>query len=59
MHCNFRIEKLDGDKGYRVTYKTPDGPESTMDVGLVMMATGRKPKSKDIGLEVRVFRRDT
>lgn len=44
-----KIEKLP-DGSFSVTVKGPEG-ERTVEVGLVMMATGRKPKSAGIGLE--------
>jgi hypothetical protein len=40
--------------GYVVDWKASgEGGEGQLEVGLVMMATGREPKSKGIGLEVR------
>eukprot|EP00878_Enallax_costatus_P014556 GHUV01015227.1.p1 GENE.GHUV01015227.1~~GHUV01015227.1.p1 ORF type:complete len:416 (+),score=110.51 GHUV01015227.1:307-1554(+) len=40
------------DEHYTVTYRAgADGPEQTVDVGLVMMATGRKPRTKGLNLE--------
>ncbi|KAI8473138.1 MAG: hypothetical protein J3K34DRAFT_189860 [Monoraphidium minutum] len=46
-----KIEKL-GQDYYRVTCRqSASGEERTIDVGLVMMATGRKPRSNVIGLE--------
>lgn len=41
-----------GERDYVVTYKSGSGAEETLEVGLVMMATGRKPKTQGIGLEV-------
>jgi hypothetical protein len=38
--------------GYIVHFKGPEG-ESSLQVGLVMMATGRKPRTQGLGLEVR------
>jgi pyruvate/2-oxoglutarate dehydrogenase complex dihydrolipoamide dehydrogenase (E3) component len=31
------------------------GAERTFDVGLVMMATGRKPRTEGLGIEVRLW----
>lgn len=36
---------------YVVTYKKNDGTEGELEVGQVMMATGREPKTKGLGLE--------
>lgn len=48
-----RIVK-NGEGSYTVTYRTgSDGPEQTMEVGLVMMATGRHPRVAGLNLEVR------
>lgn len=45
------IEKV-GEHHYRVTCaKAGGGGERVLEVGLVMMATGRKPKSDDLGLK--------
>jgi pyruvate/2-oxoglutarate dehydrogenase complex dihydrolipoamide dehydrogenase (E3) component len=37
---------------YTVSFKSPDGPEQSLEVGLVMMATGRSPRTAGLGLEV-------
>lgn len=37
---------------YTVSFKSPDGPEQTLEVGLVMMATGRSPRTEGLNLEV-------
>jgi pyruvate/2-oxoglutarate dehydrogenase complex dihydrolipoamide dehydrogenase (E3) component len=38
---------------YLVTYRAgADGPEQQLEVGLVMMATGRRPRTQHLGLEV-------
>jgi hypothetical protein len=43
-----------GEDSYTVTYRAgKDGPEQTMDVGLVMMATGRHPRVESLNLQVR------
>eukprot|EP00798_Chlamydomonas_sp_ICE-L_P010161 gene10161-8065_t len=48
--CNpTKIEKK-GD-GFTLHYKNAAGEELSMDVGLVMMATGRKPRTYNLGLE--------
>lgn len=52
-HCFCRIVKHD-EGHYTVSYKSPDGPEQCMEVGLVMMATGRSPRAQGLGLEVRL-----
>lgn len=50
-----RIVK-NGEGSYTVTYRTgSDGPEQTMEVGLVMMATGRHPRVAGLNLEVGVL----
>ncbi len=47
-----RIVKHDPEH-YTVTYRAgSDGPEQTLDVGLVMMATGRLPRTRGLGLKV-------
>lgn len=47
------------DDHYTVTYRAgTDGPEQTLDVGLVMMATGRKPRTKGLNLEVGALTAD-
>lgn len=51
---DFRIIKR-GEEDYVVSYQTPKGEEKTLEVGLVMMATGRKPRTKALGLEVRLM----
>lgn len=52
FHPLTRIEKLE-DGSFRVTVRAgADGAERTIDVGLVMMATGRKPRIQGLGLEV-------
>jgi pyruvate/2-oxoglutarate dehydrogenase complex dihydrolipoamide dehydrogenase (E3) component len=49
-----RIVK-NGDRSYTVTYRQgADGAEQQMEVGLVMMATGRHPRVAGLNLEVRV-----
>lgn len=50
FHC--RITK-DEDGQYTVHYKSED-KESTVRVGLVMFGTGRKPNTRNIGLEVSI-----
>lgn len=51
-----RIEKK-GEDSYTVTYRSgSDGPEQQLDVGLVMMATGRHPRVSGLNLEVRGVR---
>lgn len=41
-----------GENSYTVTYRAgKDGPEQTMDVGLVMMATGRHPRVESLNLQ--------
>jgi hypothetical protein len=52
LHISCRIVKHAEDH-YTVTYKAPDGPEQSLEVGLVMMATGRSPRTAGLGLEVR------
>jgi hypothetical protein len=48
-----RIEKLP-DGRFRVTARAAaSGEERSFEVGLVMMATGRKPRTQGLGLEVR------
>lgn len=48
-----RIVK-NGENNYTVTYRAgSDGPEQTMEVGLVMMATGRHPRVGGLNLQVR------
>jgi pyruvate/2-oxoglutarate dehydrogenase complex dihydrolipoamide dehydrogenase (E3) component len=43
-----------GENSYTVTYRAgKDGPEQTMDVGLVMMATGRHPRVESLNLQVK------
>jgi pyruvate/2-oxoglutarate dehydrogenase complex dihydrolipoamide dehydrogenase (E3) component len=42
-----------GEGSYTVTYRAgSDGPEQQLEVGLVMMATGRHPRVKGLNLEV-------
>jgi hypothetical protein len=50
-YCRRRIVKHAEDH-YTVSFKSPDGPEQTLEVGLVMMATGRSPRTAGLGLEV-------
>ncbi|MBQ0058392.1 MAG: dihydrolipoyl dehydrogenase [Lachnospiraceae bacterium] len=38
-------------EGLKVTYAAKDGSESTVDADVVLMAGGRRPNSRDIGLE--------
>ena len=40
-----------GENGYLLTVKSAAGEERVLDVGLVMFATGRKPRTHDLGLE--------
>ena len=47
---NYRIEKED-DGTFTVFYKNQDG-ESSIKAGVVMFGTGRKPNTRNIGLEV-------
>jgi pyruvate/2-oxoglutarate dehydrogenase complex dihydrolipoamide dehydrogenase (E3) component len=48
-----RIVK-NGEDSYSVTYRAgSDGPEQTLEVGLVMMATGRHPRVAGLNLQVR------
>lgn len=50
---SYRIVK-NGEDSYTVTYRAgSDGPEQTMEVGLVMMATGRHPRVGGLNLQVR------
>ncbi|WIA38411.1 hypothetical protein OEZ86_001737 [Tetradesmus obliquus] len=49
-HLPTKIVKHD-EGHYTVSYKSPDGPEQSMEVGLVMMATGRSPRTQGLGLE--------
>jgi pyruvate/2-oxoglutarate dehydrogenase complex dihydrolipoamide dehydrogenase (E3) component len=53
-HSRCRIVKHAEDH-YTVSFKAPDGPEQTMEVGLVMMATGRSPRTQGLGLEVSLL----
>jgi len=47
-----RIEKK-GEDSYTVTYRSgSDGPEQQLEVGLVMMATGRHPRVSGLNLQV-------
>jgi pyruvate/2-oxoglutarate dehydrogenase complex dihydrolipoamide dehydrogenase (E3) component len=42
-----------GEDNYTVTYRAgSDGPEQTLEVGLVMMATGRHPRVAGLNLQV-------
>jgi hypothetical protein len=51
-HC-CRVVPAEGG-GYDVTLRQGrDGPEQQLHTGLVMMATGRGPKTQGLGLEVR------
>lgn len=51
MHA-FRIVK-EGDHQYMLHYTDGSGAAQSVGCGLVMMATGRKPRVDGIGLEVR------
>ena len=46
-----RIEK-NSDGTLTVHYKTKDGGEHSLVAGLVMFGTGRKPHTKNMGIEV-------
>lgn len=51
-----RIEK-GSDGRYQLFYIGSDGGEASVTVDQVMMATGRTPKTKGLGLEVRLWAR--
>lgn len=54
MRTARRVVK-NGEDSYTVTYRSgSDGPEQQMEVGLVMMATGRHPRVSGLNLQVGV-----
>lgn len=52
MLLTYRIEK--NEEGSFTVHLDHKGETKTIRAGLVMFGTGRKPNSRDIGLEVRI-----